>query len=121
MAPTARAPDPVDRATAAVGAMIVALADSLFFDIDLDAARTRLMAHGLLAHLHERDPLARPDKAVDHLFAAYLLGAATSDEALDARLTTVLILAISSSMGCGAMFLPAAVTRMFFLRSVILR
>ena len=55
----------------------------------LDAARSRLMAHGLLAHLHERDPLARPDKAVDHLFAAYLLGAATSDEALDARLKTV--------------------------------
>jgi len=55
----------------------------------LDAARTRLMAHGLLAHLHERDPLARPDKTVDVVFAAYLLGAATSDEALDARLATV--------------------------------
>ena len=55
----------------------------------LDAARTRLMAHGLLAHLHERDPLARPDKAVDVVFAAYLLGAATSDEALDARLATI--------------------------------
>jgi SAM-dependent methyltransferase len=55
----------------------------------LDAARTRLMAHGLLAHLHERDPLAKPDKAVDVVFAAYLLGAADSDEALDARLTRV--------------------------------
>ena len=32
----------------------------------LDAARTRLMAHGLLAHLHERDPLARPDKTCRH-------------------------------------------------------
>ena len=36
----------------------------------LDAARTRLMAHGLLAHLHQRDPLATPDKQVDAVFAA---------------------------------------------------
>jgi len=56
----------------------------------LDAARTRLMAHGLLAHLHERDPLARPDKQVDVVFAAYLLGRADSIEALDARLATVM-------------------------------
>lgn len=55
----------------------------------LDAARTRLMAHGLLAHLHERDQLARPDKTVDVVFAAYLLGGAGSDEDLDSRLTTV--------------------------------
>mgnify|MGYP001819262956 CR=1 FL=1 len=55
----------------------------------LDAARTRLMAHGLLAHLHERDPLARPDKMVDVVFAAYLLGGAPSEEALDARLASV--------------------------------
>ena len=55
----------------------------------LDAARTRLMAHGLLAHLHERDPLARPDKSVDVVFAAYLLGGADSPEAIDARLSTV--------------------------------
>ncbi|MEX1333733.1 MAG: class I SAM-dependent methyltransferase [Candidatus Limnocylindrales bacterium] len=55
----------------------------------LDAARTRLMAHGLLAHLHERDPMARPDKAVDVVFAAYFLGAASSDEALDARLSRI--------------------------------
>ena len=56
----------------------------------LDAARTRLMAHGLLAHLHQRDPLSRPDKEVDAVFAAYLLGRADSTEALDARLTTVM-------------------------------
>jgi SAM-dependent methyltransferase len=55
----------------------------------LDAARTRLMAHGLLAHLHERDPLARPDRTADVVFAAYLLGATSSDEALDARLATI--------------------------------
>jgi len=47
------------------------------------------MAHGLLAHLHERDPLARPDKSVDVVFAAYLLGGADSPEAIDARLSTV--------------------------------
>jgi hypothetical protein len=55
----------------------------------LDAARTRLMAHGLLAHLHERDPLARPERNVDVVFAAYLLGGADPLEAVDARLATV--------------------------------
>lgn len=55
----------------------------------LDAARSRLMAHGLLAHLHERDPLARPDKTVDVVFAAYLLGRAPSNEALDTSLLRV--------------------------------
>jgi SAM-dependent methyltransferase len=55
----------------------------------LDAARSRLMAHGLLAHLHERDPLARPDKTVDVVFAAYLLGRAPSNEALDRSLLRV--------------------------------
>ena len=48
----------------------------------LDAARTRLMVHGLLAHLHERDPLATPDTSVDTVFAAYLLGAAGVTAAL---------------------------------------
>ena len=56
----------------------------------LDAARTRLLAHGLLAHLHERDRLAKPDKLVDVVFAAYLLGAAPSDEALDVALERTL-------------------------------
>ena len=63
------------------------------FDEDpasLDAARTRLMAHGLLAHLHLRDPLAQPDRQVDVVFAAYLMGRAGSDEALDQVVSTVL-------------------------------
>jgi SAM-dependent methyltransferase len=51
----------------------------------LDAARSRLMAHGLLAHLHERDPLARPDKEVDVVFAAYLLGSAVTPNEVDRR------------------------------------
>lgn len=55
----------------------------------LDAARTRLLAHGLLAHLHQRDPLGRADKQVDAVFAAYLLAGAESIEALDARLERV--------------------------------
>jgi SAM-dependent methyltransferase len=53
----------------------------------LDAARARLVAHGLLAHLHQRDPLAAPDKAVDVVFAALLLSAAADQGDLDARLT----------------------------------
>ena len=52
----------------------------------LDAARSRLMAHGLLAHLHERDPLARPDKAVDVVFSAYFLGGAATPDEVDRRL-----------------------------------
>jgi hypothetical protein len=44
----------------------------------------------LLAHLHERDRLAKPDKLVDVVFAAYLLGAALSDAALDVALERVL-------------------------------
>jgi SAM-dependent methyltransferase len=52
----------------------------------LDAARTRLMAHGLLAHLHQRDLLAAPDKAVDVVFGAYLLSAAADARELTARL-----------------------------------
>ncbi|MFO7532647.1 MAG: class I SAM-dependent methyltransferase [Candidatus Limnocylindrales bacterium] len=55
----------------------------------LDAARARLLAHGLLAHLHQRDPLAPPDKAVDVVFAAYFLGRAESPEALRARLEVI--------------------------------
>ena len=63
------------------------------FDDDpasLDAARTRLMAHGLLAHLHRRDPLAEPERQVDAVFGAYLLGRAASDEALDLTVDAVL-------------------------------
>ncbi|MGD8684568.1 MAG: class I SAM-dependent methyltransferase [Chloroflexota bacterium] len=49
----------------------------------LDAARTRLMAHGLLAHLHQRHPLAPADREVDTVFAAYLLGRAQTQAELD--------------------------------------
>ena len=59
-------------------------------EASIDAARTRLLAHGLLAHLHRRDPLASPDKQVDVVFAAYLLGGAETIAALDTRLSTVL-------------------------------
>ena len=54
----------------------------------LEAARSRLVAHGLLAHLHQRDVLATPDKQVDAVFAAYLLGAARSRAELEARVST---------------------------------
>lgn len=46
----------------------------------LDAARERLLAHGLRAHLHRRDPWAPPDRAVDLVFGAFLVGrTATAD------------------------------------------
>ena len=55
-------------------------------DASLDAARKRLLAHGLLAHLHQRDPLATPDKPVDAVFAAHLLSTAETVAGLEARL-----------------------------------
>jgi len=39
----------------------------------LDRARDRLLAHGLRAHLHERDAWAEPDRQVDGLFAGFWL------------------------------------------------
>ena len=39
----------------------------------LDRARDRLVAHGLRAHLHERDAWAEPDRAVDGLFLGFWL------------------------------------------------
>jgi SAM-dependent methyltransferase len=74
-------------------AMLAEKGELWLYDSDgdsLDAARTRLMAHGLLAHLHQRDPLAQPDKAVDVVFAAYLLGAADSTSDLDRRVSRVM-------------------------------
>jgi SAM-dependent methyltransferase len=73
-------------------ALLAEKAEVWLYDDDpasLDAARTRLLAHGHLAHLHQRNPLTRPDRQVDAVFAAYLLGAARSMEALDVRLATV--------------------------------
>jgi len=55
----------------------------------LDAARRRLVAHGLVAHLHERDPLAPPDREADIVFGACFLGAAASPAALAARLEVI--------------------------------
>lgn len=52
----------------------------------LEQARQRLVAHGLLAHLHVRDPLAPPDRAADVVFAAYLLGSAANEQGLLKRL-----------------------------------
>lgn len=40
----------------------------------LDRARSRLVAHGLRAHLHVRDAWAPPDRAVDSLFTGFWLG-----------------------------------------------
>jgi SAM-dependent methyltransferase len=39
----------------------------------LDRARARLLAHGLRAHLHVREPWAEPDRAVDAVFCALAL------------------------------------------------
>jgi SAM-dependent methyltransferase len=41
--------------------------------VALDRARARLVAHGLRAHLHVRDPWAEPDRAVDAVFCALAL------------------------------------------------
>ena len=40
----------------------------------LDQARRRLLAHGLRAHLHVRDPWTEPDRTVDALFTGFWLG-----------------------------------------------
>jgi SAM-dependent methyltransferase len=37
----------------------------------LDLARRRLVAHGLRAHLHQRDAWAEPDRSVDALFCGF--------------------------------------------------
>ena len=39
----------------------------------LDLARRRLLAHGLRAHLHERDAWAEPDRRVDAVFCGFWL------------------------------------------------
>jgi hypothetical protein len=46
----------------------------------LDAARRRLMAHGLRAHLHVRSGLAPPERRCDVLFVALLLGEVPDEE-----------------------------------------
>ncbi len=54
----------------------------------LDRARRRLLAHGLRAHLHVRDPWAAPDRPVDAVVVPFLLGGA-ADARLASRLATV--------------------------------
>ena len=55
----------------------------------LETARTRLVAHGLRAHLHQRGPFAPAERAVDAVFGAYLMGRATEPARLDAQLDVV--------------------------------
>lgn len=45
----------------------------------LDLARRRLVAHGLRAHIHERDAWAEPDRKVDGVFAGFWLSHVTRD------------------------------------------
>lgn len=62
------------------------------YDVDesaLERARERLLAHGLKAHLHARDAMEPPERTVDGVFAAHLLGRATDDSALARRLGIV--------------------------------
>jgi hypothetical protein len=57
--------------------LLAAKSDVYALDADgpaLDRARDRLLAHGLRAHLHERDPWAEPDRRVDGLVTAFWLG-----------------------------------------------
>jgi SAM-dependent methyltransferase len=58
-------------------------------DAALEAARKRLVSHGLLAHLHQRDPLAAADKQVDVVMAAYLMGGATTEADLRSRIDVI--------------------------------
>ncbi len=46
----------------------------------LDRARERLLAHGLRAHLHVRDPWAEPDRAADDVVLAVGLARLVADE-----------------------------------------
>jgi demethylmenaquinone methyltransferase/2-methoxy-6-polyprenyl-1,4-benzoquinol methylase len=55
----------------------------------LDVARRRLVAHGTRAHLHLRDPRAVPDRRVDAVFSAFLLGACRDGPGLDAQARAV--------------------------------
>jgi demethylmenaquinone methyltransferase/2-methoxy-6-polyprenyl-1,4-benzoquinol methylase len=55
----------------------------------LDVARRRLVAHGLLAHLHVRDAWAEPDRAVDAVFTGHWLSLVP-----DGRLPTFLELVL---------------------------
>jgi SAM-dependent methyltransferase len=49
----------------------------------LDLARSRLLAHGLRAHLHVRDVWAEPDRVVDALFCGFWLSHVPSERLAD--------------------------------------
>jgi hypothetical protein len=55
----------------------------------LELARRRLVAHGLVAHLHQRPPTAAPERAVDIVFAAFLLGSSPDGDGWLRRARTV--------------------------------
>jgi len=58
-------------------------------DAALELARRRLVSHGLMAHLHQRDALAAPERQVDGLVGAYLLGRLESAAQVSQQLATV--------------------------------
>jgi SAM-dependent methyltransferase len=58
-------------------------------DGSLDRLRSRLVAHGLRAHLHRRDVDAPADREVDAVFAAFALGATPDEGGLDRRLDAI--------------------------------
>ena len=58
-------------------------------DRALEMARRRLVAHGLRAHLHRREAAAQPDRQVDAVFAAFLLGTVRDEAGLASRLEVV--------------------------------
>jgi SAM-dependent methyltransferase len=65
----------------------------------IDRLRTRLVAHGLRAHLHQRATDAPADRPVDAVFAAFALGAAGTESELDRRVD-----AIASWLGHGGVY-----------------
>jgi hypothetical protein len=58
-------------------------------DAALELARKRLVAHGLMAHLHQRAALAPPERQVDVLVGAYTIGRGAIAENIAARLDVV--------------------------------
>jgi hypothetical protein len=58
-------------------------------DAAMEQARKRLVSHGLLAHLHVRDPLAAPEREVDIVFSSYLMSSANDAGDLERRLAVV--------------------------------
>jgi SAM-dependent methyltransferase len=73
-------------------ALLAASAELWAFDpseASLERVRSRLVSHGLRAHLHRRAIDAPADRAVDAVFAAFALGETPDDRALDERLGVI--------------------------------